>query len=489
MNGDPNLWIRRWVGKRTLPASRQTLSDLETLYKEEDPFRRLSDVIHRDPAVTCHVFARANGVHHQHFGMPVTTVEHAAMMLGLDRTKSAIASLDVIDPADERFHGLRQTYDRAYLAANFALAWARLRADMVPWEVFAATLLHSVGEMSVWAFQPEKGEEIEDLVHGAGHKSRSVAQRHVLGFTYDELSAELARLWKLPLLLHDSLNHQCSGRPRIRLILLAHQLARAAERDWYSQKTLSCLDEAAELLHSSFSEMVRVIHQAAVAAARAYQVHGIRPAAAGLITVPSSARSNGKIGGDEAAPRPAGADEDAGAVPQRLEPQPEILERTIRWFNEIESSAPSLPAIMKQAADGIHKGIGLSRVVFAACTPDHKALKARVIRGTEESDEFEKLRLELEPPHLFSKLMEKPASIWVNHQNRARFGKLLPPELLQMLDTDAFFARSLFLNDRPLGMFYCDCHKDTSCLNEERYREFQHLCDHLAAAIHKATLL
>ncbi len=488
MNSDPQNWIKRWVEKRSLPALKQTAIDLNTLYKEADPFKHLADVIHRDPAVTCHSFSHANGVHHHHFGVPVTTVEHAAMMLGLDRIRSVAESLDVIDPAEEKHRGLRKVYSRAYLAAHFSVVWARQRVDMVPWEVFAATLLHEVGEMAVWVFQPDKAEEIEDLIHGAGQKSREAAQHHVLGFSYDQLSAELARYWKLPLLVHDSLNSHCTGRPRVRLILLAHRLARAAEKDWYSQKSLSCIDEAAELLHSSYADMVSAVHRAAVAAARAYTVYGIRPAAAGLITIPAFRGLTGASGGGDK--QPSGKTSTQPAKPQvQLTPRPEILEQTIQWFNEIDNKAPSLPIIMKQAADGIHKGIGFSRVVFAACTPDQKALKARVILGTEESTEFEQLRLELHPPHLFSKLMEKPASIWVNHKNRSRFGKLLPHTLLEMLGTDSFFARSLFLNDRPLGMFYCDCHQNPACLDETRYKEFQHLCDYVTAAIHKATLL
>ena len=478
------------VKQRTLPALKQTIDSLEALYEEDDPFRHLSDVIHRDPGATCHAFSRANGVQHHHFGMPVTTVEHAAMMLGLDRIRSAIESLAVIEPMSGEHEGLRRIYSRAHLAAHFAMVWARLRVDMVPWEVFAATLLHGVGEMAVWAFQPEKAEEIDDLIHGTGQRSREAAQRHVLGFSYEELSMELARHWKLPLLVHDSLNPQNFGRPRVKLILLAHQLARTVEQDWYSRKALSRIDEAAELLHCSFAEMVTAIHQAAVNAARAYETYGVRPAAAGLITIPAFRGATG-VSGEGDNKQLSRKDGHATSAGPRinLKPRPEVLEQTIQWFNEVDNNTPSLPAIMRQAADGIHRGIGLSRVVFAACTPDQKALKARVIRSAEESAEFEKLRLELHPPHLFSKLMEKPASIWVNHSNREKFGKLLPLELLQMLGTDTFFARSLFLNDQPLGMFYCDCHKETSCLNEERYKEFQHLCDHVTAAIRKATLL
>jgi len=168
-----------------------------------------------------------------------------------------------------------------------------------------------------------------------------------------------------------------------------------------------------------------------------------------------------------------------------MEAQPQILERTIRWFSEKHDKPPTLPAIMKQAVQGMHKGIGLYRVVFAACTPDQKGLRARVVCSTEKSAEFNHFYMELDPPHLFTRLMEKPMTIWINDENRDRFGKLLPSSVLNALDADSFFASSVFLNNRPVGMFYCDCHQDSDCLDEERYKEFQHVCGFVTAAMEK----
>ncbi|HHS84258.1 MAG TPA: HDOD domain-containing protein [Gammaproteobacteria bacterium] len=484
MSENPKTWIDRWVKGQRLPALHRTVIDLDALYRKDDPFAYLSDVIHRDPGVTCYVFTYANSVQHQHFSMPVTTVEHAAMMLGLDRMKSVPGKLPVIEPAtaEDGGKGLLHAYSRSRHAAAQAFAWAKLRADMVPWEVFAAALLYELGEMAVWAFQPEKAQEIEDLTHGAGRQSRTTAQLHVLGFTYNALSIELAQLWKLPLLVHDVLNHENAEKPRIKTILLANEIARAAEQDWYSETTISLTEEAAELLHVSYPDMVNTVHQTALVAANDYHVYGVTPAAAYLVTTPPPWLNNKK----SASEKPVkGLESGTPSVSEQIhmEPQPQILEQTIRWFSDKHDKPPTLPAIMKQAVQGMHKGIGLYRVVFAACTPDQKGLKARVVCSTEKSAEFNQFYMELDPPHLFTRLMEKPMSIWINDENRERFGKLLPSSVLKALDADSFFASSVFVNNRPVGMFYCDCHRDSDCLDEERYKEFQHVCDFVTAAM------
>ncbi len=488
MSKNPKKWIDRWIGEKSLPALRRTTTDLEDLYKSDDPFEHLSDVIHRDPGMACHVLTCANSVQHQHFGMPVTTIEHAAMMLGLDRIKSIPEKLAVIEPekSDVGRRELLSTYSRSHHAATQAAAWARLRADMVPLEVFAATLLHNLGEMAIWAFQPDKAEEIDDLVHGTGHQSRETAQLHVLGFTCNALSIELARLWKLPLLVHDSLNHENAEKPRIKIILLAHEIARNAEKNWYSDMMTSHINEASGLLHCSYTDMVNVIHQAALTAASASQTFGITPAAAHLVMTPPP--RTGMTKNNSSSSQKEEKNEKtltSGAQRLYMEPQPQILEQTINWFSKKHDSPPGIPAIMKQAVQGIHKGIGLYRVVFATCTPDQKSLRARIVCSSDQSAEFEHFHMDLQPPHLFTQLMEKPTSIWVNDENRDRLKDLLPSSLLNALDADSFFARSVFSGNRPVGMLYCDCHRDSSCLNEERYREFQHVCDFVTAAMDK----
>ncbi len=488
MSENPKNWIKRWIKGKNLPALHRTITDLDALYRKDNPFEYLTDVVCRDPAVTCHVFTCANSVQHQHFGMPVTTIEHAAMMLGLDRMKSIPGKLYVIDPAteEEPGKGLLRAYSRSYHTATQAAAWARVRADMVPLEVFAAALLYELGEMAVWAFQPDKAEEIEDLTHGTGYRSREAAQHHVLGFTYCTLSIELANLWKLPLLVHDSLNRDNSDKPRIKTILLANKISRSAEQDWYSEKTISYIEEAAELLHLPYHNMVDIIHQNALAAANTYKLFGTTPAAAYLVTTPpprinTMNRSSIPARKKTTIEKPVPAEHS----PVYMEPQPLVLEQTIRWLSEKHDKPPAIPAIMKQAVQGMHRGIGLYRVVFAACTPDQKGLRARVVCSTEDCAEFSHFHMELQPPHLFTRLMERPVSIWINDENRDRFKKLLPSEILNALDADSFFARSMFLKDRPIGMFYCDCHRNAACLDEERYKEFQHVCDFVSAAIEK----
>ncbi len=478
--------MERHLKGRRLPALRRTVSDLEALYATEDPFEQLGEFILRDPGVASNLFSNANGVQHQHFGMPVTTVEHAAMMLGLNRVAAIHRQLPVVDPESctPEQKMLVRVYARAWHASCQAMIWSRMRIDTVPSEVALATLLHDLGEMVLWAFLPDKGAEIEDLVHGQGERSREEAQRHVLGFSCDSLSAALAGEWNLPILVHESLAAESASRPRVRIIKLACRVARLAESGWYSSNMEHTIEEVAGLLHTPSSRMTAVVHRAAVEAARAYRTYAILQPAARLITLPPPLASS-----PSGSKRPAPA-----ATPEsrrRQEPpapRPEIFWQSLERLEQISDSQPTLPAIVKQTLRGMHEGIGLQRVVYASCTPDGSALKARMVRSSEQSAEFEQFQLELQPPHLFTRLLRQPTSIWVNATNLHRLRHLLPSRLLETLDCDSFFASSVFIDGRPEGLFYGDCHRASELLDEERYQRFQQLCSSAAAAMERLAL-
>ncbi|HFC53223.1 MAG TPA: HDOD domain-containing protein [Gammaproteobacteria bacterium] len=490
MNRALKVWIGRYLEDRRLPALQGSVVDLDELYRQDDPFEQLSEFILRDPGVASFLLSTANGVHHQHFGMPVTTVEHAAMMLGLNRMETIHRQLPVIDPehCSEQEKMLVKIYSRAWHASCQAMIWSRLRVDMVPGEVSLATLLRGVGEMAVWAFQPDKAAEVEEeLIHDEGERIREGAQKRVLGFSYDALSAALAREWKLPLLVHESLDPENSSRPRIRIILLALRVARLAERGWYSPQMNSAIEEVAGVLHMSRAEMTSIVHRAAVSAARAHRTFAVVPAAARLLFEPApapvhdSARSTGTT--RSAVTAPERCREQAG-----LTPKLEIYRQSRERLEQIEDLQPTVPTIVRQALRGIHEGIGMHRAVYASCAPDGESLKVRAVHGCEGGTGFGPPHLVLQPPNLFTRMMEKPTSIWINDANRAKLRYLLPASLLELLGCDSFFARSIFIDGRPEGLFYCDCHQAPELLSEERYRMFCELCDSAADAIKRLTL-
>ncbi|KPK38959.1 MAG: hypothetical protein AMJ69_07010 [Gammaproteobacteria bacterium SG8_47] len=124
---------------------------------------------------------------------------------------------------------------------------------------------------------------------------------------------------------------------------------------------------------------------------------------------------------------------------------------------------------------GMHDGVGLNRVVFAVLSSDRQSLTARSIVGAENDPVFNRFAMRLNPPNLFTRLLEKQQAIWVNDDTRAKVWPLLPVEFRKLIATNTFFAMSLFINDKPIGMFYADRHSDACQLDETSYNQFKQL--------------
>jgi hypothetical protein len=53
---------------------------------------------------------------------------------------------------------------------------------------------------------------------------------------------------------------------------------------------------------------------------------------------------------------------------------------------------------------------------------------------------------------------------------------MIPFGIRQLLGHGEFFAMSVFLHDKPIGLFYADSQHDGGALDEKRYLEFKQLC-------------
>lgn len=134
----------------------------------------------------------------------------------------------------------------------------------------------------------------------------------------------------------------------------------------------------------------------------------------------------------------------------------------------------NVPGIMRTVMKGMHDGIGLTRVFYAELSPDYQTLQTRAVLCHEHDPLFSQLHIDLYPANLFTKLMQKPQAIWVNASNRDKLVPLLPKGLKTILESDDFFALSLFVKDKPRGLFFADRYENDP-LDDTSYRFFKRL--------------
>lgn len=477
-------WVKH-IGSNPVPVLEHTIKELRILCaRENTPVNELVTVVECDPGLVVHLLRLMNSKSSGSMRTDVTSVQQALMLMGTDQLKKLPAELPSLEnalppPAKTR---LLKTFGRAYHAARQATDWATMRRDMTPDEVFAATQLHFLGEMYVAMAKPDKLDLVDQMRHEKNIASDE-AQYIVLGFTLDQLTAKLARLWNLPQLVLDALHPENAKFPRAYGIMLAVQLARGAAVNWYSDKTRHIEEYAAKWLDKEPDEIIRAIHSLAAQVARDSELYQVRPAATGLPMVYKPAETVESVTEEDQEQEPEIAADIC------LTPQLDILKILLADLKQKKYPDSDAYELISFILKGMHDGIGLNRVLFATINNENKTLQPQKIIGAASDPLFNRFEVSLKVPNLFSRLLEKTQAVLIKDSNRGKFWPLVPIEVQKIIGTNSFVAMSVVLDNKPLGLFYADRHNSACQLDERSYQYFKTLCNHAAHALSQFTRL
>lgn len=482
MHNALNAWAEK-LQNAPVPALPGSVAALSRLLSDENvKMWRLAQVAEKDPGLCVTLLRRVNSGGQKRLRTEVTTIEHAMMMLGLGQLRSLPNSLPQIDKVGEAEGRLRATQlmARCYHAGHQAREFARLRKDIEPDEIFLPAMLHHLSEILLWLYAPAKMAQIEDLT-ARQQMEPEEAQYVVLGFGLDHLTLDLARRWGLPSMMQGSLRSECAHQSRVYGIVLAIQLARAAEQGWYRAETTRILEQVADHLGTNFGEAAALTHRFAVEAAQQSDIYTHTPAAALLLLPSQPEAAPGWTPPAETAPEQTAATSADRSHPAEsaafcLSPQLHILRQSLQGLQAgIKADNLSLSNILSLTMDGMHDGIGLNRVVFALLTQEKQELRARAIAGADNDPVFKRFAIELNGMHLFTRLMEKSQALWINDTNRVKFWPLVPRPFQRIIGCNSFMVLSVFVKGKAVGLFYADRHSDSCALDAHAYHRFKQL--------------
>lgn len=408
---------KQWVGGISiaeLPVFSHTISELAKLAArgERAPLNDITEVVLHDPLLTLRLMATVNN-RKSRLGAEITTVEHAVMMMGVQPFFHRFAELgsveDRLKSNPHALAALRRTASRAHHAAYQARDWAIYRADIESEEVFVAAMLAEVAEMVLLCLAPDQAEKLGQ--EGAD-------------FTLTELREALLTAQKIPDLLLGLMDASKANHPRALNVTLAGAITRHAEHSWYGEALMRDTEAAAAFLHLSLDDMVGRIHRTAALAARAWKWYGAIPAAAWLPYPPPPTETKAETKAETA------------QAPSTAPPR-----------NSQELIAWALATLRQQ---------GMGRVMFALASPDRQWLKAKWVEGIAADSPLAGLTLNLAKHNLFAQLLGKPQSVWLHDANRDNLKPFLTGELTKAIGYGDFFAMSIFLKDKPLGLLYAD---------------------------------
>mgnify|MGYP006271463765 FL=1 len=190
--------LRRMQRKQDFPTISRTLVDINRLTASgsDAPAEKLANVILRDYALTSKLLKLVNSAFYGHIANEVTSISHAVMILGFEKVRMIANSLTFFG----RLQGspeLKDATTRSFMCGLIARHLARRRNLAGAEEAFIYGLFRNLGENLVIYYFPEEHGEIRRLMVTRG-LSKLAASRGVLGVSYEDLGAAVARVWKLP---------------------------------------------------------------------------------------------------------------------------------------------------------------------------------------------------------------------------------------------------------------------------------------------------
>ncbi|SDY36994.1 HD-like signal output (HDOD) domain, no enzymatic activity [Allochromatium warmingii] len=443
------------------PVQDNTRRELaQRLVETELPLRRIAEIVLHDPGLALRLLQQANAlVEHRFFRREIVTLDDAIHMLGarrlLDIAHAAPVAETVLDT--RRLEHYRRCSGRAWLAALLARDWAELARDRVPAEITLAALLNDLGELYL-------------LVHGDARINRYLTMRQhpnvwpheaeyvTLSLNLEALGYSLAAAWTLPELVRESMRGRNARHSRPLLAMLATQLARHAFGGWRHPTYSNDLALVAELLECD--EIVvseRVARVLAQFNARAL-MYTLQPLAALPHTDSQDPRFSLPL---------------SSAPLFCLAPHADEFKQAATAL--MNGTITDRDTLIQTWLTGLHRGLGLNRVVYAAFDPERRMLTAEQTLGTDFEPGFNRLRQAVAESELLVALLRAPQVLWLDaHQHAAQWAQL-PPAVKTLTGVESCFLRSVWVRGQPLGLLYADRRSPACALDARAYQGLQQL--------------
>jgi hypothetical protein len=283
----------------------------------------------------------------------------------------------------------------------------------------------------------------------------------VLGFKLERLTLRLSREWKLSDLLESALQNKKGTDPRLRSVNLGCAVARECEEGWDSPRIEQVVLEVGDFLRLTKGEATEMLHESARVAAEITASCGAKMSSR-LIPLPT------KI-------KPPAVPPVAEIKLEYPNPDQHIQLCSLRDLSTLVTYGKGdLNMVLSIVLEGMHRGIGMDRVVFALLTPDRLSLIGKHGLGVMDEGWVRKLQIALDPdaPNIMNYVIKQGRPIWVTANPEDSTRHLLTQELFHLTGGGPFFAAPISIKSTIIGIIYADRNLSGRGLDEDSFENF-----------------
>lgn len=466
-------WIKR-ISEQELPIFKYTATAIsQGVGNEDTSTAQLAQIILRDSSLTSRILRLANSVMYNPTRSPINTISRGILYLGFDTVRGISMSLAIIDAILKKRSReyVKQLMAKSFHGATLAQKLAEERGDDASEEVFIAALLYNIGEMAFWCTAEDKGEEILALMREQGMPAKT-AQKEILGFSFDQLTVGLTQDWHMSDLLHSSINNPTMSSPRVKDINLSKDLAESATVNWDSPKCQEAILRISKHIDLNETRTKKMIQEHANEVAEIARQYGATEII-NFLPISDDHKDS--------------EDNETIDIDEYPEPDPLLQLNILKDLTIALESKPTPNVILEIILEGLNRGVGLDRCMFALLTPDKANLVGKFSIGTDNESFSRNFKFSIREENIFSEVLRSGHPLWVQNAHTGEYADLINKDIRLVLVTDSFMLFPVTINHKPIGLFYVDRQPSKRPLDIDAFSSFKHFGQQACMAIEHIT--
>ncbi|WP_438969865.1 HDOD domain-containing protein [Methylophaga sp.] len=475
-----NEWVKQ-LSDDDMPVFSGTVSSVtDAVNSERTSASDVARIVLKDASLTTRLLKVSNSFHFNPTKQQINTVSRAVMVIGFDQVRALTLSMVLVDNLGkgQNRQKLVEEMGMAFHAATQAQELAVKVKAKNPEDIFVATLLSRLGQMAFWAFADESADALQAALDSG--VTETDAESEILGFPLISLTRGLSKSWSLGELLDDYVNGR-STDTRTTFINYGNALAGAAAQGWDSDETETVIREMAETLNIKTADLKDMAFANARKAKEVTKLYGSYEASREIPQPYLPLIDDDDIEHDES--ELVAGDRAAEPEQESTEPAPIFPEADNDYLmsvmEEIATTVQdkaSLGIVLEMVLEGVYRGVGTDRAMFAILNPERTHLSCKYVLGDAEDTLTTALKIDIrKQENVFHQIISTKKARLISGDPK-NLGGTLSRDTLSLLGTPPYIVMPAIVRNKVIGVFMADRNASGRDISQQDFLAFQQFC-------------
>ena len=491
-NSTIEFLLRKMKRKQDFPAISSHISEINSKSSIDSvsSANELSNIILEDYALTTKILRLVNSSFYGQFGGEITTISRAIIILGFEQVRAAALSIILFEHLKDakQAKSIKQEIYGALMSGIIAREHAKnmnLPGNETIETAFISSMFHQLGKLLTIFYFNDEFLEIQNLVSSQGLNEEK-ACKNVLGTTYCNLGKGVAKEWKLPDVISESMEKLPPGqiKPTNDNTILTRQLTCFANELCDIGKQTNDRDKAIEDLISRYTDCLKV-NKDKIETLITHSKNELNSFAQLIrLDIKDVSLFNNE---NETPAQPADESNTANDIHdnEQGENRQDILVNGIAEITNAMLGEYDVNSILTMVLETIYRGMGFNRVMFCLHDQKNSKLIARFGYGKSINELIPKFQLSIpkNEDDVIHESCVKGKDFIILDVNNDEYKDRISENLKKLTRPISVVLYPLIVNKRILGLIYADMDDATTQVSLDALKFFKTLRNQAALAI------